>query len=494
MITTPASIQPEQYPPGLTTSELGHALRGEKLSHFLLQELIGGGGMGVVFKAHDTTLNRTVAVKVLASQRLSSIDLKRRFEVEAQSAARLDHPNIARVYESGVERGLPFIVFEFIEGTNLRDVVVRHGPMPIVEALRCTYHAALALAHAQERDVIHRDIKPSNILLTTAGETKLIDMGLARLRPTNEEEELTATGMTLGTFDYISPEQAKDPRDADVRSDIYSLGCTLYFMLTGRAPFSEGTAVQKLMQHQTEQPPEVRRLRPDASPQLSLLIRSMLAKSPEGRPQTPTELAAILGEMLQDLGVALSAAPAPITWRPAVDRWTQLAEWRPWAIALIILLLATAAVDRMTRSVETSPFAPVRFPAEGQPAERAATPEPAVDSPRASVEGKANEPDARPTAAPTIASEPLDLLGGALDVLPTGELPLPGDAALPETPVEEDQSLQLDTTPPLTPSTDVEFPPPTPGALDRRSSPDVEPQQATPDADGSVESAEDPVS
>ncbi|HEX6961240.1 MAG TPA: serine/threonine-protein kinase, partial [Lacipirellula sp.] len=237
VIGAQTSITPHDYPRGLSSRELAHALRGEMLGHFLLQQFIGGGGMGVVFKALDTTLDRIVAVKVVASHRVGNEDLQRRFLVEAQSTARLDHPNIARVHYIGRDRGLPYIVFEFIDGINLRDMVNQRGPLPVTDAIGYVYQIAHALAHAWQREVVHRDIKPSNILVTPDGQAKLVDMGLARLRQMDGEEEndLTATGITLGTFDYISPEQARDPRSADARSDIYSLGCTLFYMLTGQA-------------------------------------------------------------------------------------------------------------------------------------------------------------------------------------------------------------------------------------------------------------------
>ena len=243
VLSPQAAIVAEDIPPGLTTQELAHALRGQMLDHFLLKQYIGGGGMGVVFRALDTTLDRDVAVKVVASSRVRAEDLQRRYQVEAQSTARLDHPNIASVYAIGQARGLPYIVFEFIEGENLRQLIVQRGPLPVAEALGYTYQIAHALNHAWKREVTHRDIKPSNILVTPGGQAKLVDMGLARLKQGDRstDDQLTTSGVTLGTFDYISPEQARDPRSADTRSDIYSLGCTLFFMLTGRPPLAKAT-------------------------------------------------------------------------------------------------------------------------------------------------------------------------------------------------------------------------------------------------------------
>src|SRR5437762_9273537 len=241
--------------------------------------------MGAVFRATDTRLGRTVAVKVLSRDH-GDEETIRRFRNEAQSTARLDHPNIARVYYVGEDQGLNFIVFEFIEGTNLRDEVQRQGPLDLERAIYYTMQVAEALAHSSSRDVVHRDIKPSNVLVTADGQAKLVDMGLARLHQVESSDDLTASGVMLGTFDYISPEQARDPRSADVRSDIYSLGCTLFYMLAGQPPFPDGTAVQKLIRHNSDEPPDLRLFRPDIPSQVAGLVSRMLAKRPAQRPQT----------------------------------------------------------------------------------------------------------------------------------------------------------------------------------------------------------------
>ena len=277
--------------------------------------------MGAVFRAWDTDLHRTVAVKVLSLRQAGDTEGQRRFQTEARSAARLDHPNIARAHYVGEDRGFQYIVFEFIEGTNVRDLVYGNGPFQLGDALNITLQIAAALAHAWERDVVHRDIKPSNIILTPEGLAKLVDMGLARieyLEQTGHDE--TATGVTLGTFDYISPEQARHPRDADIRSDIYSLGCTLFFMLTGRPPFHDGTVLQKLLAHQSDRAPDVRELRPDVPDILAAALATMLAKRPEDRFQTPMELSAAFTSCIEQLGLTPPAAALPVyLGRHAVD-------------------------------------------------------------------------------------------------------------------------------------------------------------------------------
>lgn len=362
VLSAPSTLQPKDLPAGMTPRELAHTLQGEMLDQFHLQQFVGGGGMGVVFKALDTTLDRVVAVKVVASHSLSTEDLQRRFLVEAQSAARLDHPNIARIYDSGRSRGLPYIVFEYIEGANIRDLVINHGSLPLGDALSYTYQIAHAMIHASQRDVIHRDIKPSNILVTREGQAKLVDMGLARFYQVGApEEELTTTGVTLGTFDYISPEQARDPRAADSRSDIYSLGCTLFFMLAGRTPFSQGTPAQKLLQHQDNKPPDILKLRSDLPAPVGKLVERMLEKQPENRPQSPGELAGMVADLMQAQGLQTPLALAPPS-RVSVQKSSQV--WRrhlPWALPIAGLLLISGLMYSTGREPNREqPWQPIR--------------------------------------------------------------------------------------------------------------------------------------
>jgi serine/threonine-protein kinase len=410
VIGSPSTITPHDYPSGLTSRELAHALRGEMLGHFLLQEFIGGGGMGVVFKALDTTLDRIVAVKVVASHRVDSEDLQRRFLVEAQSTARLDHPNIARVHYIGRDRGLPYIVFEYIDGMNLRDLAAERGPLPVGDAISYVYQIAHALAHAWQREVVHRDIKPSNILVTADGQAKLVDMGLARLRQMDaQDDELTATGITLGTFDYISPEQARDPRLADARSDIYSLGCTLFFMLAGQAPFAQGTALQKLLQHQSERPADLRTFRSDIPDSVARLSRRMLAKSPGDRQQTPVELVAELAEILEELGVPLPYATGPLPWSVpprSTPRWRRHVLWAAPVTAMLFMGLA---IDRFSREGATA--AP--FPALKTATARTSTSETATE-----LESIEAETGLSPGATTPLESTPPPGLG---EPLPLGE-------------------------------------------------------------------------
>ncbi len=349
----PTVITPRTSPPGDSSSEAisrilhGRILPGERLGHFELMEFVGGGGMGKVFRARDTRLARSVAVKILSPEHAADQETVLRFQNEAQSAARLDHENIARVHYVGEDRGLHYIVFEFIEGVNVRDLVANRGPLPLAEAVSYTLQVAEALTHASERNVVHRDIKPSNLLITPEGQAKLIDMGLARLREAESPADLTASGVTLGTFDYISPEQARDPRSADVRSDIYSLGCTFFFMLAGRPPFVGGTMLQKLLQHQADQPPEVRQFRPDLPEDVNRILQRMLAKDPGRRYATPAELVSELLVVARAAGLRPSA-PGVRHWtvptKPAVPHYYR---HLPWLVPVVALFVIVFFLDRL---------------------------------------------------------------------------------------------------------------------------------------------------
>lgn len=384
----------------------GQSLVGLRLEHYELSEFVGGGGMGAVFRATDTRLSRTVAVKILLRDRTDDETI-RRFRNEAQNAARLDHPHIARVYYVGEDRGWNFIVFEFIAGENLRDVVDRAGPLRVEDALSYTLQIAEAIAHASGRDVVHRDIKPSNVLLMAGNVVKLVDMGLARLHQVaSDADELTASGVTLGTFDYISPEQARDPRAADVRSDIYSLGCTLYLMLTGQPPFPDGTALQKLIRHSTDDPADIRSLRPEVPAPFAQLIAKMLAKRPTQRQQSAAELIADLASVARRTGMA-HILPSSVTLAvpekaPGVLRkvW-HIAGAALALLAAIVILdaalpsrsgsVAAKRIPRFARPLpELSAETPVERPTQALPS----APQPGVTGGFATSESLATQPRA----------------------------------------------------------------------------------------------------
>jgi hypothetical protein len=344
----------------------GHGLadlRGRRLGHFELIEPIGSGGMATVIRARDVQLGRPVALKILPPESAADPENVTRFQAEARAAALLDHENIARVYFCGEDQGLHFIAFEFVEGLNLRALLERRGPLQPAEAVHYMLQVATGLAHAAARGVVHRDIKPSNIIITPAGRAKIVDMGLAR-RTDGPAEGLTQSGVTLGTFDYISPEQALEPRQADTRSDIYSLGCTFYHALTGRPPVPEGTAAKKLHHHQNEQPVDPRQLNPAIPDELAAVLGRMMAKDPRDRYQRPEHLVQhllILTRSLEPDGSPAAAdagllfvdtpLPAPPRRMPAL-----LASGAVMAVALLVALIQ---VTRPTPARPALAFRPV---------------------------------------------------------------------------------------------------------------------------------------
>lgn len=340
-----------------TPAAVTKGLLGAQLNHFHLEAFIGGGGMGAVFKGHDEQLDRTVAIKVIPFVG-DDPDLQRRFRNEAQSAAKLDHPRIARVFDVGSHGDWHYIVFEYIEGTNIRDLVTRNAVLPIDDAVFYTCELADALQHAADRGIVHRDIKPSNILIGQDSKIKLVDMGLARSENLDLSEDMTASGVTLGTFDYISPEQAKDPRDADLRSDIYSLGCTLYFMLTGSPPYPGGTMLQKLLSHGNAPPPDARVLRPEVSDHMVAVIQKMLAKNPDDRYQTGFDLVADLREVAVRDGLSRSQALNPVTVPQPnlVGLW--LEKHLPWIAAVLFLFVIAGWLQFQSASSRDSVVVP----------------------------------------------------------------------------------------------------------------------------------------
>ncbi len=260
---------------------------GEMFGQFKIVRYVGGGGMGHVYEAFDCDLERKVAIKVLPKKKAEDSTLVARFLNEAKSTARLNHENIAQVYLYGNVSGIPYIALEYVEGVNLRDWVRNNGALDLSDAINYVLQTASALSHAASHGVTHRDVKPSNIIVTPQKRVKLIDMGLARILRTSASDDLTESGVTLGTFDYISPEQAKDPRLADVRSDVYSLGCSFYFFLTASPPFPDGTALQKLLMHQGDEAPDVRDRNPAIPVEIAAVVKKMMMKNPNDRYQTP---------------------------------------------------------------------------------------------------------------------------------------------------------------------------------------------------------------
>ncbi|QDT97749.1 serine/threonine protein kinase [Gimesia aquarii] len=262
----------------------------ESLGKYQIQKEIGAGGMGAVFLARDTTLNRLAALKVLPRDKAENPVLVKRFKAEGQAAAHLRHENIVSVYDAGEEDGYLYIALEYVEGTDLHNLISKRNRVPVRRSLEIITQVTKALAHAYQQGIVHRDIKPANILIRQDSVVKLTDLGLARSIDDNTETSITRAGTTVGTVDYMAPEQARDSKAADIRSDIYSLGCTWYHMLTGRAPFSEGSLTNKLAAHASTPPPDPRELNDRVPEGIVAIIQRMMAKSQNDRYQNPEEL------------------------------------------------------------------------------------------------------------------------------------------------------------------------------------------------------------
>lgn len=290
---------------------------------YRILELLGEGGMGQVFKALHRRLFRIVALKVIRQDRLSKDpEVVKRFQREAQAAAQLSHPNVVLIYDADQIDQTHFLTMEYVEGVDLAQLVKQSGPLPVAQACEYMRQSALGLQHAHERGLIHRDIKPSNLLVThvapksylkeaanangapntpaapLTGIVKILDMGLARVSnptsPSTGTSFHTEAGVVMGTPDFIAPEQARNPRGVDHRADLYSLGCTFYFLLTGRPPFVEGSAIEKMLSHQMDEPEPVEDLRPDVPAYVAGVIRRLMAKRPADRYNSAEEVAEAL--------------------------------------------------------------------------------------------------------------------------------------------------------------------------------------------------------
>lgn len=276
--------------------------KGFMLGKYKLLRMLGKGGMSSVYLAEHTLMKRKVAIKVLPKNRVADSTYLERFRIEARAAAKLDDPNIVRAYDIDSEGDTHYLVMEYVEGRDLHVYVREEGALKYEAAADYIAQAARGLQHAHEMGLVHRDIKPANCLLDRNGTVKILDMGLARLIGDEASLTLENNENVLGTADYLAPEQALNSHKADQRADIYSLGCTLYFLLTGHPPFPEGTISERLLKHQVEQAPPIFNDRPDAPPTLVNICNRMMAKDPDARYQTAGEVDEHLTEWLADRG------------------------------------------------------------------------------------------------------------------------------------------------------------------------------------------------
>ena len=275
------------------------------LGNYVVLDEIGAGGMGVVFRAEHRRMKRMVAVKLLPQSLTNSSTAISRFHREVEAAAKLTHPNIVAAYDADEAAGAHFLVMEYVAGTDLSRLVRTRGVVSVATAVDLIAQVSRGLDHAHRRGVVHRDIKPGNLLLDEHGVVKILDMGLARVLESDlPQEELTQSGRLMGTVDYMAPEQALDVKRADQRADIYSLGCTLYFLLAGRAIAPDGTMTTKLLWHQTHAVPSLLDVAPDAPPALDELFQRMFAKKPDDRPQSLAEVLQALEPIRRELGLS----------------------------------------------------------------------------------------------------------------------------------------------------------------------------------------------
>lgn len=264
-----------------------------RVGSYRVLHALGSGGMSSVFRAVHAESGVEVALKILPRTLAKNPTLLQRFLREAKSAEALEHPNVVAIYDRGEDQGRHYLVLEYVAGGDLHDWVRSHGAMAIAEAVAVIRSASEGLRFAAGVGLIHRDVKPANLLIDAAGLVKVADLGLA-LRAESEDERMTREGTTVGTVDYMAPEQARDSHATSIRSDIYSLGCTFYFLLTGEPPYPGGDVVDKLTRHCTAPLPDLRGYRTDVPVELDRLLRRMLAKRPEQRFQDYHELIAAL--------------------------------------------------------------------------------------------------------------------------------------------------------------------------------------------------------
>jgi serine/threonine-protein kinase len=322
----------------LTVYQINHLFEGHAqdlvIGPYCIVDRLGEGGVSEVYKAWDVCRNRHVALKVLRQDLRSAPDALRQFERELQAVTRLSHPNIIRTFDASRVGNTHYFAMEFIEGTDLGKVVQLSGPLGIGEACDYIRQVASGLQHAHQLGLVHRDIKPANLFLVhppgydkpsngtwkrpADPVIKILDWGLARLRGVTEHGEASdpssagrEEGMLIGTADYIAPEQSRDPRLVDIRADIYSLGCTFYYLLTGQPPFPGTSLMQKILQHQQEEPVPAQTLRPDIPDELANILQKMLAKQPESRYQIPLAVSVPLRRFCQAGGSFHGLSPRP---------------------------------------------------------------------------------------------------------------------------------------------------------------------------------------
>jgi len=335
-----------------------------------LEELVGSGGMSSVYRAHDRLLERSVALKILHEQFTRDEGYVERFRREARSVAQLAHPNIVTVIDRGEQDGRQFIVFEYVDGENLKELVDREGPLPVRDAIELTLQVARGLSFAHDQGLVHRDVKPQNVLLDADGRAKVTDFGIAHAV---DVDGMTITGTIMGTSNYIAPEQARG-QPVDEQTDVYSLGCVLYELLAGEVPFDGDSFVAIAMRHVNDPVPSVREVRPDVPPRLDWAIQRAMAKDHDDRFDSMADFAAELEASYGELDgaegetmVVPRAAP-PRRRRQSPRRRRRLGVWPAVLAGVVLAAIAGGVIGALTlggggggSSNAPRPSGPVRF-------------------------------------------------------------------------------------------------------------------------------------
>ena len=434
---------------------------GFHIGGYVILDRIGSGQTAGVYKAVHAS-GQVVALKVLPSSKSREQHALNRFQREGRLLTQLDHPNVVRAFQIGQAGGANFIVMEHLDGETLDEVLTRRKKIPPAEAVRVVYHALLGLQHLSDKRMVHRDLKPANLMVaptpgipvnakvdTTLDATiKILDIGLGRETfdddsPATQDLQLTGEGALLGTPDYLAPEQARDARSADVRADIYSLGCVLFHLIAGRPPFQDRNVMAQMVKHATEKPPALADLVPGLPTGLSAAVGKMLEKKPDDRPQTPKDAADLLKQFLPER--AANAAKVPVL--PAYQQWLESES------AFELPVDAKAAMAAASKA-----HAPL--PARAVPAE----PAPPMAGPASKPLKPKSAPDLKPVVATTsrseaIATKPKTLPHAAVAT------PMPVQAPAPRLPDEINVEL---VTLPETAAAPVEEEPRSPLELNRR--------------------------
>ena len=385
--TTPTFVpgrSTDSKPPSTGSSTSGFSLPG-KLKQFVpgtmfgsyqIEEILGRGGMGVVYKAKHRVMGRRVALKVVAEKPGVNDSLLQRFKREAKVVSRLNHPNIVAAYDADDVDGIPYLALEYVAGPDLSDLVKADGPLPLATGIDYVIQAARGLSHAHQQAVVHRDVKPSNLLLDKAhGVVKVLDLGLARVEALLDEAsrptELTSTGAIFGTVDFMAPEQARDAKRADARADIYSLGCTLHFLLTGKMVYPSDNLLNKIRAHVSAPIPSLRSLLPEAPEKLDATFQRMIAKDPADRFASMDDVIAALTLAAEVLaGTRPDDAPATVTQATAAMARQPQRKRRMWPLAALSGALAVAMVaGLLTLRREVPQTSPVESGVEKDQAE-----------------------------------------------------------------------------------------------------------------------------